>query len=173
MNENQYETCDVPFVCLSPNAIIPSYAHEYDAGMDICASEDVLILPGETKLVPTGLAAAIPEGYEGQIRPRSGISLRTMMRIPNSPGTIDSGYRDQISIIMHNASFLALTQMDTTPVTLDERNNRHGTYLIRRGDKIAQIVFARVAHAMVYQVNSLDGIGIDRMGGFGSTGIKS
>jgi dUTP pyrophosphatase len=173
MNEIICDTCMVPFVRLSPFSILPSYAHEYDAGMDICASEDVLILPGETKLVPTGLAAAIPEGYEGQIRPRSGISLRTMIRIPNSPGTIDSGYRDQISIIMHNASFLAVTQTDKEPITLDERNNRHGIYLIRRGDKIAQVIFARVARATISEVNSLDGIGIDRKGGFGSTGIQS
>lgn len=173
MSEKSCDSCEVPFIKLSPYAVIPSYAHEYDAGMDICASEDVLILPGETKLVPTGLAAAIPEGYEGQIRPRSGISLKTMIRIPNSTGTIDSGYRDQISIIIHNASFLSSSGIASDPITLDEKSNLHGPYLIRRGDKIAQIVFARVTHAVISEVHSLEGIGVDRKGGFGSTGIKA
>jgi dUTP pyrophosphatase len=161
----------VPMVLLSKYAVLPSYAHEHDAGMDIYATEDVLLLPGETKLVPTGLAAAIPQGYEAQIRPRSGISLKTMLRIPNSPGTIDAGYRDQICIIMHNASFLHSDLSDQEYLTLEEKGNRHGTYLIRRGDKIAQMVFAQISHVNPSAVLTLDGIGVDRKGGFGSTGI--
>lgn len=165
------ENITVPLVRLSEFAVLPSYAHEYDAGMDIYASDDVLLKPGETKLVPTGLAAAIPQGYEAQIRPRSGISLKTMLRIPNSPGTIDAGYRDQICIIMHNASFLPKEQDNTSVLTLDEKTNRHGTYLIRRGDKIAQMIFAKISHANLTEVSSLDGIGVNRQGGFGSTGV--
>lgn len=161
----------VPMVRLNQFAILPVYAHDHDAGMDIYAAEDVLLIPGDTKLVPTGLAAAIPVGYEAQIRPRSGISLKTMIRIPNSPGTIDAGYRDQICIIMHNASFLPSFHDSISPLTLDEKNNRHGTYLIRRGDKIAQMIFARVSHAQLKEVSTLEGIGVDRLGGFGSTGI--
>jgi len=85
-------------------AVIPKYAKPWDAGMDICAAEDVIIRPGETVIVPTGLKMAIPEGYEIQVRPRSGISLNTPLRITNSPGTIDSGYRDEIGIIITNTS---------------------------------------------------------------------
>ena len=156
---------------LSQESVIPSYAHEYDAGLDLYASQNVYILPGETKLIPTGLALAIPDGYEAQIRPRSGISLRTMLRIPNSPGTIDSGYRDELCIIMHNASFMFSETEKNLQLNLDEKANRHGTYLVRSGDKIAQIVFAKVAHAKILEVQSLDGIGENRMGGFGSTGV--
>ena len=171
MQTENTDNINVPVLKLNQFAVLPSYAHEHDAGMDIYSSEDVLLLPGETKLIPTGLSAAIPEGYEAQIRPRSGISLKTMLRIPNSPGTIDAGYRDQICIIMHNASFLPSCQDDLTPLTLDEKNNRHGTYLIRRGDKIAQMVFAAIVHARLITVSTLDGLGADRQGGFGSTGI--
>jgi len=128
-------------------------------------------MPGETKLIPTGLAAAIPEGFEAQIRPRSGISLKTMLRIPNSPGTIDAGYRDQICIIMHNASFLPSEQKDLPTLTLAEKNNRHGAYLIKRGDKIAQMVFAEISHARLTVTTTLEGVGEDRQGGFGSTGV--
>jgi len=170
MFEESNENIVVPMVLLSEYAVLPSYAHEHDAGMDIYAAEDVILLPGETKLVPTGLAAAIPQGYEAQIRPRSGISLKTMLRIPNSPGTIDAGYRDQICIIMHNASFLSTENSDQKQLTLDEKGNRHGIYLIRRGDKIAQMVFARISHVNPTAVSTLKGIGADRQGGFGSTG---
>jgi len=165
------DNINVPVLKLNQFAVLPSYAHEHDAGMDVYSSEDVLLLPGETKLIPTGLSAAIPEGYEAQIRPRSGISLKTMLRIPNSPGTIDAGYRDQICIIMHNASFLPTDRDDLTPLTIDEKYNRHGAYLIRRGDKIAQMVFAGIVHARLITVSTLDGLGTDRQGGFGSTGI--
>lgn len=80
----------------------PIMASEGSAGLDLKASENCLILPGETKLISTGIKTAIPKGYEIQIRPRSGISLKTSLRIPNSPGTIDSDYRDEIKIICHN-----------------------------------------------------------------------
>ena len=171
MCEKEKNILVIPVVRLNQFAVLPSYAHENDAGMDICSSEDVIILPGETKLVPTGLCAAIPAGYEAQIRPRSGISLNTMLRIPNSPGTIDAGYRDQICIIMHNASYLPSDNDDIHPFLLEEKNNRHGPYLIRRGDKIAQMVFAKISHGFIYKAVTLEGIGNDRQGGFGSTGI--
>lgn len=171
MSETKSNNIIVPIVRLNEFAVLPEYAHDHDAGMDICASEDVLIMPGETRLVPTGLAAAIPEGYEAQIRPRSGISLKTMLRIPNSPGTIDAGYRDEICIIMHNASFLPSERNDLSPVTLEEKNNLHGAYLVKRGDKIAQMVFAGISHALLKAVPTLTGLGEDRQGGFGSTGV--
>ena len=83
---------------------LPAYANPWDAGMDVCAACDITIPPGETVIVPTGLKLAIPEGYEIQVRPRSGISFNTPLRIANSPGTIDAGYRDELGIIMTNTS---------------------------------------------------------------------
>lgn len=158
---------------ISPNATMPSYAHENDAGMDIFASENTYVKPGQSVLVPTGLKMAIPDGYEMQIRPRSGLSLNTMLRIPNSPGTIDSGYRDELKIIVYNASAISDINNDSIFHTTESKGNQQGTYLIRRGDRIAQMVFAPVIHAQIIAVNSLDGIGKDRKGGFGSTGMSS
>ena len=82
------------------NVQLPTYSNIGDAGMDIRAAENVEIMPGETKIIPTGLKVAIPAGYEIQIRPRSGLSLKTPLRIANSPGTIDSGYRDYSNLII-------------------------------------------------------------------------
>jgi dUTP pyrophosphatase len=83
-------------------AVIPAYAREGDAGMDICSAEDIDISPGQTKIIPTGLKLAIPPGYEIQVRPRSGLSYKTLLRLANTPGTIDSGYRDELGVIMSN-----------------------------------------------------------------------
>ena len=154
----------------------PSYAREGDAGMDVESAVDLVIKPGETVVVPTGFSMAIPEGYEAQIRPRSGLSLKTMLRIPNSPGTIDSGYRDEVGIILHNASFLSVTDANEgteASYTIDVKNNPHGAYLIRKGDRIAQMVIAKVATANFAEVPSVKEIGNDRGGGFGSTGTKN
>ena len=93
---------EVPVERCRDGARLPVYAREGDAGMDICSAVDITILPGQTVLIPTGLKFAVPPGYEMQVRPRSGISLRTALRIPNSPGTIDSGYREEVGIIMTN-----------------------------------------------------------------------
>ena len=87
----------------SPNSL-PQYETCGAAGLDVKANENVTIKPGERTLVKTGLFVEIPEGYEIQVRPRSGISLKNPLRIPNSPGTIDSGYRDELGIIMTNTS---------------------------------------------------------------------
>ena len=160
----------VHFTELREGAVLPRYAHLGDAGMDITACEDVLIHPGETKLVPTGFAIAIPEGYEAQVRPRSGLSLKTMLRIPNSPGTIDSGYRDEVCIIVHNASF---PQKEESVHLLDTKSNPHGSYLIRKGDRVAQIVFALTQNARFEVVPSVKDLGENREGGFGSTGVSA
>ncbi len=157
---------------ISPDAIMPSYAHSNDAGMDIFASENTYVKPGESVLVPTGLKMAIPDGFEVQIRPRSGLSLNTLLRIPNSPGTIDSGYRDEIKIIVYNASTVSDSCAQIETFTTDSKGNPQGIYLIRRGDRIAQMVFASVTKANLIPVDSLDGIGNNRNGGFGSTGIS-
>ncbi|PYG89209.1 dUTP pyrophosphatase [Ruminiclostridium sufflavum DSM 19573] len=152
-------------------AILPRYANAGDAGMDVYAAEDVSILPGETVVVPTGLKLAIPEGYEIQVRPRSGLSLKTPLRIPNSPGTIDSGYRDELGIIVNNSSEVGQNQLKDEKRTLDEKGNKKGTYIIRKGDRIAQIVLQVVPKMLLTRVASVKSIGMDRGGGFGSTGI--
>ena len=152
-------------------AILPKYANEGDAGMDVYAAEEVTIQPGETVVVPTGLKLAIPVGYEIQVRPRSGLSLKTPIRIPNSPGTIDSGYRDELGIIVNNSSIVSRNQDTKEKFTLDEKGNKNGTYIIRKGDRIAQIVLQVVPKMMLTKVDSVKNIGTDRGGGFGSTGV--
>ena len=151
-------------------AVIPTYANDGDAGMDIYAAADVLIAPGETKLVPTGLKFAIPYGYEVQIRPRSGISLKTLLRVPNSPGTIDCGYRDEVNVIIYNASVREEADA-SNPFTLKDKGNKQGTYLISKGDRIAQMVMAKVEYCNPVIVDSVSDIGQNRGGGFGSTGV--
>lgn len=150
-------------------ARIPEYSNPGDAGMDIYAAEECMIKPGETVLVPTGLKVAIPDGFEIQVRPRSGISLRTKLRLSNSPGTIDSGYRDEIRIIVSNSSDPASSD---TIRTLEKNNGGDGTYRISRGDRIAQMVLARVPMIDFIETDSVVQIGADRGGGFGSTGHK-
>lgn len=153
-------------------AILPVYANPGDAGMDVYAAEEVIIAPGETVVVPTGLKLAIPEGYEIQVRPRSGLSLKTPVRIPNSPGTIDSGYRDELGIIISNNSDRNVCEPGRAPFTLEEKGNRPGTYIVRKGDRIAQIVLQVVPKMVFTKVSSVKDIGQDRGGGFGSTGVK-
>jgi len=152
-------------------AVLPRYSNPGDAGMDIFAAEDVIIRPGETVIIPTGLKLAIPEGYEIQIRPRSGISLNTPLRLSNSPGTIDSGYRNELGIIMTNTSSICCYNQEEL-LSLDSKGNIYGTYKIKKGDRIAQMVLQVVPKIKFIEVNSVEGIGIDRGGGFGSTGVR-
>ena len=99
---NALKNISIPIELCHKDAKIPTYANMTDAGVDIYALEDIQILPGETKLIKTGLKVAVPAGYELQVRPKSGVSLRTKLRVANTPGTIDSGYRDEIGIIIEN-----------------------------------------------------------------------
>jgi dUTP pyrophosphatase len=151
-------------------ARLPEYANLYDAGMDVYAADEILIGPGETKIVPTGLKFAIPEGYEIQVRPRSGLSLRTALRISNSPGTIDAGYRDEFGIIITNTTPVCCFSSDE-PVTIDNKEENQGLYKIRIGDRIAQIVLQQVPRMSFNIVKNVKDIGSDRGGGFGSTGV--
>jgi dUTP pyrophosphatase len=150
-----------------PSAVIPSYSNMDDAGMDIYAAEESSIPPNETRVVPTGLKVAIPPGYEIQIRPRSGITLRTPLRIPNSPGTIDSGYRNEIGIIISNTS-----KEGTAGCIKAIEDKGEGTYVIKRGDRIAQMILCRVPEIVFEETNDVASIGKNRGGGFGSTGVR-
>lgn len=150
------------------DAILPFYAKPGDAGMDVCSAEELLINPGETVIVPTGLKLAIPEGYEIQVRPRSGISYKTPLRLSNSPGTIDSGYRDELGIILTNTS----AEYNSEILTVDSKGNKSGVYKISKGDRIAQIILQEIPRMKLTVVDSVSSIGNDRGGGFGSTGVR-
>lgn len=128
---------------------LPVYATAGAAGMDVVAAEDVTIAPGARHAVATGLALAIPGGFEIQVRPRSGLALKHGITVPNTPGTIDSDYRGELKVILIN----------------------HGSepFPIRRGDRVAQLVLAPVTRASWVQVTALDDTARGT-GGFGSTG---
>ena len=153
---------------ISDDVKLPEYANLYDSGMDVHANEEVIIRPSQTVIVKTGLKFALPEGYEIQVRPRSSISLNTPLRIPNSPGTIDSGYRDELCIIVSNTSVNDSGEIHT----IREKGNKEGIYKILKGDRICQIILAKVPRIMFEEVRSVRFIGNDRKGGFGSSGHR-
>ena len=129
---------------------LPAYATDGAAGMDICAAEEVTILPGKRHTVATGLAFAIPAGFEVQVRPRSGLALKHGVTCLNTPGTIDSDYRGEVKVILAN---------------LGEKS-----FAIAIGDRIAQIVVAPVTRGVMAEVAELDDTARGA-GGFGSTGV--
>lgn len=133
---------------------LPTRATRGAAGFDLAAAVDgeLVIEPGARVLVPTGFAIAVPEGYEGQVRPRSGLALREGIVLPNAPGTIDADYRGELKVILLNAG--------TRP------------FRVRRGDRIAQLVLAPVARAEWQEVTSLDSTSRGA-GGFGHTGHRA
>ena len=128
---------------------LPKYARDGDAGMDICAAEDDFLAPFNWKAISTGLFVEIPEGYEIQIRSRSGLAFKHGVAVLNSPGTIDSGYRGEIKVIL--------------------KNSDHHRYEIKKGERIAQMVVAPVTTATFIEVAELSDS--ERgAGGLGSTG---
>ena len=133
---------------------LPSYATSHSAGMDLMAAidQDIIIKKGERKLVPTGIAIVLPDGYEAQIRPRSGLALKNGVTVLNTPGTIDADYRGEIGIILIN---------------LGEED-----FVISRGMRIAQMIIASYAQAEFTLVEDLSST-VRGEGGFGSTGVKN
>ena len=165
----------IPIEKCHDDAKIPVYANLTDAGADLYAIEDIVIAPGETVLVPTGLKVAIPRGYEIQVRPKSGRALKTKMRVANTPGTIDSGYRDEIKVIIDNIEppFKDISYHfdDEGKVIID--SILHGSsYSISKGDKFAQLILSEVPKMDFVEVESVSKYTGNRGGGFGSTGIK-
>jgi dUTP pyrophosphatase len=161
----------IPISFCRENAQMPTYAHPSDAGMDIYALEDITIAPGQTVLVPTGLKCALPLGYELQVRPKSGRCLKTKLRVANTPGTIDAGYRDEIGVIIDNIEpFVKSAEIDENGRLYNVEFG--SSYTIGKGEKFAQLVLCEVPKAVFYEVESVAGIGEDRQGGFGSTGVK-
>ena len=143
----------VKVICKAENKdFLPVYSSAEAAGADLkaCIQEDIVLKPGQRYLVPTGLSIQLPAGYEAQIRPRSGLAIKHGISLVNTPGTIDSDYRGEVKIIMIN-----LGSED---------------FVIKRGDRIAQMVIVPVTHGMFAMADSLDAT--DRgAGGFGSTGV--
>jgi len=135
---------------LCEEAYVPEYAHgpAEDAGMDLRAAEEVTLAPGVPQLVPTGIAIELPPGHEAQIRPRSGLALKHAITLPNSPATIDPGYRGEIGVILLN---------------LGKEN-----YVVHRGDRIAQMVIARY-ESVEWEEGDLSN-SARGAGGFGSSG---
>jgi dUTP pyrophosphatase len=141
---------DIP-VTLTEDATQPAYQSDHAAGMDLCSAVDFEIQPMERRLVPTGVRMAIPHGFEGQVRPRSGLAVKHGISMVNTPGTIDSDYRGEIAVIMINLGTEAVS--------------------FHRGDRIAQLVVCPIARATLHVVADLDET--ERgSGGFGSTGKK-
>jgi len=137
------------FKRIHPEAVLPAYAHPSDAGMDVRSVETLVLAPGKRALVHTGLVINLPPMYEAQVRPRSGLALKQGITVLNTPGTIDSGYRGEIGVILIN---------------LGEQD-----FEIKVGDKIAQLVIAPVTQPEVVETEVIDET--DRgAGGFGSTG---
>ncbi|MFG0327936.1 MAG: dUTP diphosphatase [Phycisphaerales bacterium JB037] len=142
---------DLPVRRLDPRAELPRYHSELAAGLDIAACLDapVTLEPGRIAMIPTGLAMAIPPGFEGQVRPRSGLSTKHGVTVPNAPGTIDADYRGEIRVALINLGQAA--------------------FVVEPGMRIAQLVIAPVAHARVRETESLDDTARGAAG-FGSTG---
>ena len=165
----------IPIEKCDDRAKAPTYANTTDSGMDVYALEDITIAPGETKLIPIGIKVALPRGYELQVRPKSGRSLKSKLRIANTPGTIDAGYRDEIGIIVENIEPVI---SDISYEYDDEGNLKitsidfGSSHTIGAGEKFAQLVLAELPKVSWLQVDSVTGIGEDRGGGFGSTGLK-
>jgi len=155
-----------------PDAKIPQYAHITDSGVDVYALEDITIKPGETVLVPTGIKVALPAGYELQVRPKSGRALKTKLRVANTPGTIDQGYRDEIKVIIENV------ESRIKDITVDEEGKvtsilYGGDFTIGKGEKFCQLVLAEVPKIAFYRVDKVTDVDTEnRGGGFGSTGLK-
>ncbi len=130
---------------------LPRYMTEHSAGMDLFADveSEVVLQPGERRLIPTGIALAIPPGYEGQVRPRSGLALREGVSLVNTPGTIDADYRGEVGVLLINLG--------------------QGPFRLKRGDRIAQLVIAPVCRAELELTGELE-ITFRNEGGFGHTG---
>ena len=145
-----FDAVDVPVRRLDPDLPMPAYAHPGDAGADLVAAEDVELAPGERRLVPTGIAVAVPDGYVGLVHPRSGLAHRLGVTVLNAPGTVDAGYRGEILVNLVN-------------------HDPAATVRISRGDRIAQLLVQRVERAAFHVVDELPET-VRGAGGHGSTG---
>ena len=172
----------VGFKRLSDDAIIPTKAHYTDSGFDLYASEDVIIEPGETAIVPTGIAVELPKGFEAQVRPRSGVTAKTKLRV--QLGTIDNGFRGELGVIVDNISLkYAMEHPDIREAHNDYlrlvdgssiRTSRRAvkeSYIIRKGDRIAQLVVQALPEVTAVEIDDFTQDSERGEGGFGSSGV--
>lgn len=146
------ESISLPIKRLDPEVELPAYAYEGDAGLDLRSNEDIVLAPFERRLISTGLAIAIPEGYAGFVQPRSGLALREGLSMVNTPGLIDAHYRGELKVCAINLD-------PEKPIRVE------------RGERIAQLVIQEVPKVCLHEVDELDET--DRgCGGFGSSGIN-
>ena len=136
---------------LDNDAVIPTYAKPGDAGADLYSISELVLSPGERALVKTGIAIALPNGYVGLVHPRSGLGLKNGISVVNTPGTIDSGYRGEIGVVLIN-------------------HDLHESFQVKKGDRIAQLVIQKVENAQFKIVNQLPE-SERAAGGYGSTGV--
>src|SRR5690625_4433665 len=193
--ENAHEEVDwgsphmvkVGFKRLNDNAVIPTKAHPTDSGFDLYASEDVIIEPGKTVVVPTGIAVELPKGFEAQVRPRSGVTAKTKLRV--HLGTIDNGYKGEIGVIVDNirtpiktvdvnGGRTGMSSVTTTDAYTECGTGRYmgkriidGKYVIRKGDRIAQLVVQALPAVTVVEIDDFTEDSERGEGGFGSTGV--
>lgn len=166
------KTIEIP--CETAEGIeLPTYANEGDAGLDIYSPMEYTIAPGETRIIPTGIKVAIPKGYAILIQPRSGQSVKTKLRIANTPGLIDSGYRDEIGVIVENIEppFKDIDYEFDNKGEIHIKSILHGqSYTIAQGQRFAQMRLVQVPTAAFVHVDSVANLGENRGGGFGHTG---
>ena len=169
------QSISVGFKRLSDEATIPTKAHPTDSGFDLYASEDVIIEPGETVIVPTGIAVELPKGFEAQVRPRSGVTAKTKLRV--QLGTIDSGYKGEIGVIVDNIAddpfgntSRYLNFVDGSEIRQDD-DIPDGTYHIRKGDRIAQLVVQALPEVTAVEIEEFTQDSERGEGAFGSTGV--
>ena len=144
------EQVDVLVVRLDPEMPLPTYALPGDAGFDVCTTTDVTLAPGERSIVSTGIALALPDGFAAFVHPRSGLAARHGLTVVNAPGTIDAGYRGEVKVCLLNT-------------------DRSEPIVLRRGERIAQVVIQPVARAVLHEAERLPG-SHRASGGYGSTG---
>lgn len=181
------QTIRIGFKRLSENATIPTKAYASDSGFDLYAAEDVIIEPGETKIVPTDIAVKLPQGFEGQVRPRSGVTAKTKLRV--QLGTIDEGFGGNIGVIVDNTKqrmmyvdigggtsvLKDVTAFDYFTIcgTGEYAGERvaDGSYKIRKGDRIAQLVVQALPEVTAVEIDGFTEESERGEGGFGSTGV--
>lgn len=165
----------VPIELTSENAKIPTYAHLGDGAVDLYAPEDFTLGPGETKIIPVDIKVALPYGYAFLIHPRSGLSAKTKLRVANSVGLVDSQYKGIIGVVLENVE----PRIKDISYEFDDKGRpiitsiEHGqSYSISKGERFAQMRLVEVPSVSFFQVESVDNIGDDRGGGFGSSGTN-
>lgn len=174
----------IGFKRLSDDAILPTKAHPSDSGYDLYANEDVIIEPGDTAIVKTGIAVELPAGYEAQIRPRSGVTAKTNLRV--QLGTIDNSYQGELGVIVDNISPLMYepngdVAMTDVVVSIEGHNDDvtfakthcfpSGTHYVPKNTRIAQLVIQRLPETVAVEIDEFSEDSERGGGGFGSTGI--